>query len=407
MVAVLEVGGELKAENNGKTASPKINVAANLLYDERTLDWPAGRDGTCSSIRHYDRADAVITAGDQTIKPSLRPQRRLIGVAADAASPTLFSPQGNLTRDELDLVDVLGNSLVVDRLLPGGPVRQRERWSHSDAVVAALLGLDSVRGNTVASTLAQVDKTSALVEMSGKVEGVDGGGAARIEVKAKYRFNLASKRIDWLGLLVHEDRSASAVNQGFDVVARLRLQVQPLAESDDLTDEALAKLPREPDDALVRLVFEPAGGGWRFSHDRRWYARGSEDDAGSLCYVDGGELVAQCNVAPLAPVAPGKQATLEQFQDDVRKALGKDFKEFVSAGQRANEKDYRVLRVVARGEVSEVPVQWHYYLVADQHGRQVAFTFTVEGRLVERLGNADGDLVRSFQFTDHDVAANP
>jgi hypothetical protein len=56
--------------------------------------------------------------------------------------------------------------------------------------------------------------------------------------------------------------------------------------------------------------------------------------------------------------------------------------------------------VVAQGEVSQVPICWHYYLVADEHGRQVALAFTVEQKLLERFGKADEELIRSFGFAD-------
>jgi len=407
VAVVLEVGGEIKTTEEGKLERSKISVQANLVYDERTLQWSDAPTGRCRSIRHYDEAKATIKIESDTLKPALRPERRLIGVTLDGTTPTLFSPQGNLTRDELDLVEMLGDSLLVDRLLPEQPVRQGDHWTHSDALAQALLGLDAVRSNTLTSTLAQLDGKSALIEMTGHVEGAFGGVSTVIDVKAKYRFVLASKRIDWLGLLVRENRDVGHVAHGVDVVARLRMQVRPMAKSDHLTDAALAQTPREPSDALVRLVFEPAAGGWRFLHDRRWFVMANQHDIGSLRYVDRGELIAQCNVAPLAPVAPGKQITLEKFQADVEKALGDGFGEFVSASQRPNEKDYRIIKVVARGEVSKLPLQWHYYLVADKHGRQVVFTFTVEGPLVERFGNADDELVQSFEFVEHEVAMTP
>ena len=87
--------------------------------------------------------------------------------------------------------------------------------------------------------------------------------------------------------------------------------------------------------------------------------------------------------------------------------MGKQFGQFVNASQRASEKNYRVLHVVAEGLVSELPIQWHYYLIANEQGEQVVFTFTVEESLAERLGQSDRNLVGSFTFLDESVARRP
>jgi hypothetical protein len=270
----------------------------------------------------------------------------------------------------------------------------------------AAFGLERLAKNTVRSKLEKVDDDSAMITMSGRIEGATGGVTTRTEVKGKYRFNRKTKRIDWFAVLVHEDRDVGHIAPGLDVVARLRMQIvtEPDKTAEQLTDEALADLPREPNDDLTRLVYEPEDGAWRFEHDRRWFLTGGDRRIAFLRFVDQGDFIAQCNVAEVDQVKPGKQATLEQFQEDIKAALGKDFGEFVSAGQRANEQDYRVLNVVVRGTTSGLPIEWHYYLVADKHGRQVTFTFTVEGPLVDRLGDLDKKIVASLRFAAPEVA---
>jgi hypothetical protein len=402
--AVLEVGGEAKYTKEGQIERPKMSVVANLLYDERTLEIPTTSAGCYRSLRFYDRADAVIKVADDGLKPALREERRLIGVKVDGSKATLFSPRGSLSRDELDLVDVLGNSLLVDGFLPERPVAKGESWTHRNSLVAAMLGLDELKTSDVRSTLGEVNDSSALIDMAGRVEGAVDGVTTRIEIKAKYRFNRKTGRIDWFGLLVREDRDVGHVAQGLDVVARLKIQIEPRERSERLADAAIEGLDLEPTDAATRLTCESAEGGWRFAHDRRWYLVTSQRDLTVLRMIDRGELVAQCNIAPLPRVETGKQATLEQFQNDVKEALGKEFGQFVKASQRADEKKHRVLHVVAQGVVSELPIQWHYYLIANEQGEQIVFTFTVEASLAERLGQSDRDVVDSFTFLDRDVA---
>jgi hypothetical protein len=241
--------------------------------------------------------------------------------------------------------------------------------------------------------------------MSGRIEGAISGVTTRIDVKGKYRFNRKTQRIDWFGLLVREDRDVGHVGPGVDAVARLRMQIEPRNRSEQLSAEALKNLPLRPSDKLTELVYVPQRGGWRFLHDRRWFSTGKDRQLGFLRFIEQGDFVAQCNVAAIEQVEPGKQATLEQFQQDIKQALGDDFGGFVSAGQKANERDYRVLRVVARGTVSGLPIEWHYYLVADKHGRQITFAFTVEGPLAKRLGELDRQIVASLRFDPPKIAA--
>ncbi|NLE37012.1 MAG: hypothetical protein GX621_03210 [Pirellulaceae bacterium] len=403
VATVLEVQGVLKSPQENKVEQSKIDVKATVLYDERTLDVSKGATGSLRSMRHYDRAEAKITLPKKEYAPTLRPERRLIGVEVGDDEVTLFSPRGQLNRDELDLVDLLAGSLILDRLLPERPVAINEPWTYSNETMKAVFGLDRIASQTVKANLTTIDAKSAMIEMAGRIEGTVNGVKTRLDIKGKCRFDRKTRRIDWFGLLVKEDRDIGPAAPGFDVVARLQVQILPRNESKSLSNAALAGLPLRSNEALVRLIHEPREGGWRFEHDRRWFPTGGDDRFSYLRLIDQGDFVAQCNVVTLKQVEPGKQATLEQFQRDIKESLGDNFGEFVSASERANDQDYRVIRVVARGEVEKLPIVWHCYLIAEQSGRQVAFTFTTEGTLVERLGEMDQQMIASFRFDRPEV----
>ena len=67
--------------------------------------------------------------------------------------------------------------------------------------------------------------------------------------------------------------------------------------------------------------------------------------------IDQGVLAGQCNIASLPERDPDKLVSLEEFQEDVRQALGKSFGAFVEAKQIGRWAGHRVLRVVAQGVV--------------------------------------------------------
>jgi hypothetical protein len=114
--------------------------------------------------------------------------------------------------------------------------------------------------------------------------------------------------------------------------------------------------------------------------------------------VDRGDLVAQCTLTALPPKSAGRQPSLEQFQKDVTFSLGKNFGELVSSREWQNAAGHYCYELVARGVVEEVPVEWHYYLVAPESGHRVSAAVTIEKTMVERLAGADRDLVESLEL---------
>ena len=114
--------------------------------------------------------------------------------------------------------------------------------------------------------------------------------------------------------------------------------------------------------------------------------------------VDGGDLVAQCTLTELPPKSAGRQTSLEQFQKDVTYSLGKSFGELVSTRQWQNPAGLYCYEVVVRGLVEELPVEWHYYLVAPESGHRVSVAVTIEKPMLERVANADRELVESLQL---------
>ena len=228
----MDMGGDLKipsAKPKDGTAiqRQKTSVQASLHYDERTLEYASADAGPWRSIRCYQKAAAAIQVDNDREQHTLRDQRTTIGVLIAPPHVNLYSPAGPLTRNELELVDLFGNSLLLDRLLPEKAVGVGESWKHSTNLVTALLGLDVVAQNDLQSTLVSVAQGTARVEINGHVEGAIEGVSTSIEVKAKYRFQLDTGRITWFGILVKEDRSIGHVGPGLEVTARVQMTITP------------------------------------------------------------------------------------------------------------------------------------------------------------------------------------
>jgi hypothetical protein len=404
VTAQLEVGGDLKLVSEGKVKPVPMSVVAHLAYDELLFTAEA-KGEHLSSLRYYERAEATIKIEQGGAKPSLRETHRLIGADWGSAGITLFSPQGPLKRDELDLLMLPANSLLLDALLPAEPVSIGGTWKHSEPLLAALLDLDAVSTSDVQSTLKNVQpQRSATLELAGKLEGAIHGVSTKIELKGRYTYDFARKRITNLVLLVNEDRSIGHVATGLDVTSKITLSISPLTHSEQLSLDKVEQVTFEADPARNPLLHESIAGGYRMFLDRRWHSVHDEAKLLTLRFVDRGDLLAQCNIAPLEKASPGQRVSLQKFQADIREALKDSYGQFLRASEGTDSRGRTIYSVIANGRVSDLPIQWNYYLVADREGHQVAFAFTLEEGLVERFGDTDRKLVGSLEFFDPPVA---
>ncbi len=401
---MLQVGGEATLAADGKKTSLPMSVVANLNYDEKLLAVASSATSPRRSLRYYDEANVAIKIDRGGQKPLLRESRRLISAQADAGSVTLFSPSGPLMRDELDILELPASSLIVNNLLPREPVAVGGSWSHDDKMMASLLGLDAASAVRVTSRLVDVVGGTAKIVLEGSLKGAIVGVGTEIELKAKYDFDLKTKHIHWFALLVKEHRAIGHVGPGLDVVAKLIMKVTPITESVHLSPE-ICKSVAESTDGLTALEFESTAGNFRFDYDRRWYITSEERNVAILRFVDRGELVAQCNISPLADVQ--KQLTLANFQQEIQRSLADHFGQFLEATEDTGEAGYNVYRVVAAGKVAELPIQWIYYLLTSPEGQRVTLAFTMESNLAERFAAADRELVGSLRFTKPPVAGVP
>ncbi len=114
--------------------------------------------------------------------------------------------------------------------------------------------------------------------------------------------------------------------------------------------------------------------------------------------IDRGDLIAQCNVSPLADRSAEKPLSLAQYRHDVEHALGERFDRILTVAEWTDDHGQLVYRVVAHGEVEKLPIEWRYYLIAHPSGSRTAIVFTVEAPLAERFDDADRQLVDTLQI---------
>lgn len=394
----LEAGGKLRvteSEEAEEAEELEMQVESAFVYDEMFL---AIDPTAAQSLRYYTRAEAKLQINDKLVEPTLRDEVRLIATDANESAATSFSPAAPLNRDELDLVTLPANTLLLDRLLPSEEVALRQTWSHDNRLMAALLGLDTVGASNAASVLTEITEEAAKCQLAGTVNGALTGVATEMQIKAKYTYDRKLGRITWFAMALQEIRGPGYVNSGIDATAKLQIKITPIETSQHLTAERLAGVDAAATPENTQLLVAPQHDAFRLISDRRWHSVSESPGHVALRLIDRGELLAQCNVRVPAKVAPQALPSLSQFQDEIRKALGDKFTQFVRAAETGEPGGLKAYRVAAHGAVSDLPIEWRYYLLMAPDGGQVSLAFTVEQALAERLAEADQELVAGVQI---------
>jgi hypothetical protein len=402
--AQLEVTGTLRTKADGQEKQHSLSVSALMEYGEHRLS--ASGDGR-SSLRYYDKAEAKIRIDQGEHQPKLAAGRRLAAVYVTAEKARLFCPGGHLTRDELDLIDIPGNSAVLPLLLPRKEVQVSDKWPAPADALAMLLGIDAVSSTDVQCTLTEVTAPQigsgrlAKVQFAGHVDGSAGGVATEIALKGNFDYDMKARRVARLDMQIEEDRAIGHVGPGLKVNCRVQLVAHPLKNSPQLMDDRTIRLARSPDPEALLLAYESADG-YRLLHSRQWHVVDQRENVTALRLIEGGELLAQCNIAPAKkdgskPDQAGPQ-TLMAYQQEVKKALDKRFRKQLLAKETKTKTGLEAFIVVAEGEAQDVPVRWVYYLLTHASGKQVGLAFTLEPKHVERFGAAAEELVNTLRI---------
>lgn len=395
---VLEVRGELRMNPDGTQVTQLPLLVTGRLQYEEISESGVKRDIWAKSARYYETAKAEIRIDGKTLTSELGQDRRSVFVQSGSDETHFFTAGALLTRDELELVDVQGNSHLLQFLLPGKPAALGEVFTIDDDKLARVLGLDLLTKNEMQCRLVNVEEKIAMFEAAGAVIGAVGGIHSELEITAKYNFDRQRRRISWFAAHIKETRAIGHAEPGFEVEARLRLATLPLERPKHLTNDQLAALRTVDEPTRSSLVFKPASGTYQILHDTRWRAMLDRHDVSILRLVDRGDLIAQCNISELPKRKQDERLSLAEFQRDVQKSLGDNFEQLLEASEYSAANGNRILRAVASGTASGLPIQWIYYHIGNDAGASVALAFTLEEKLVERLAEADRQIVESLEF---------
>lgn len=349
-----------------------------------------------------DEMKITVDGQQQTSKLNLG--KPIFAVDIHDARVAYFRPGDLLTREEKDLLDQQGNTLLLDFLLPGRDVKLGESWQQQADIMGMLLQLDMVFQLKVTTKLTEVKGGTAVLDTEGWVEGSSDGTASKMEIKGKTYFHLASGRITWNGLIIRETRSAGHIAPGMEVTARLQYTIKPVTESSRLTESVISGITFDASQSEF-LRCEDPGGVWQCEMDARWFAMSYNQRLATFRMVDKGVLIAQATILTSARESSPVDITMDAFMQEIRQSVRGTIDEVVDSTKTEAEDGTRIYRVEINGQVEDLPLKWIYYQIytpgtpdRSVRAKQVTMVFTVEDKLQEEYRQADEHIIQTFMW---------
>lgn len=375
----------------GSASIDHVDAAADQL----------GKGGSLRAVRHVVQAASAINGEVRLMSSLIRPEVRLL--VAERRDPggsvVVVSPAGPLTWYELELVQGLGDPLILGDLLPDRPVKVGDRWRVRDAAAQALSEYDSLTSNKLEATLESADAPKARIRLKGQIQGSARGGVGKMSCEGFLTFDLQAALVDHLDLNRVESRQAGPVEAGLDIKSTLTVTRQAAEPPPELSDAALGGIPLEitPERELLRLI-TPSGKA-AVLHDRHWHMFWEDPKLIVLKRLSGGQVIAQCNlmVGPNAGKARHQDPT--QFRDDIRRALKQRFVRFLGAGEiDGNPAGGFRYKVGIQGREGKLGIIWYYFLIASPEGEQLLATYTLAEDHMQVFGEQDLLMIGSLQW---------
>lgn len=380
-----------------KPAGLKLNVDGKFSFLERRL--PAGGQDADAfrSLRRYQLAEAEITIDGQKTINQLPGNARQIVAEGTSTGIRVWSPDTRMSYLAVELLRSPGDSLALAALLPKTEVDHGTEWEPPYWTLPMLTGIEAVSKSTLKCSVSKIDGQYAVIQIAGRVEGATLGAFANIEIDGQIAWDRKAGHIRQAKITQREKRTVGAVSPGMDVTATIYVDRQLSGVKGGLTDEAVDAIPISPEAEQLALAFQCP---WNltFAVDRDWHVFHQTKDVAVLRYIRNGSLIAQCNVSPVPQAAAGSHTSEPQFQSDIQTALGSQFRQIEKAEEIPTTDGRWLYRVTVTGVARNVPMHWFYYLCAAPDGRQVAFVYAVESKLVEQFGGQDIAQVRGLQF---------
>jgi hypothetical protein len=395
----MKLSGEMRLRKETKILPLKLEAAAIHEYPERIMVVAPG-GVVQKTARVYEKAKATITVGTESSERTLRSDRRLFVSQRYRDQGLVYSPNGALTREELDLTALHFDSAAVTGVLAGKEVSVGDTWKVPASVVQALCNFEGLTEHTLTGKLDSVSADTATFSLTGTATGIDLGAIARVKIEAVGQFDLKAKRLVSLEWKQKDERDQGPVSPAEVLEMTTTLKRQSIEQPTALSDVALVSVPTDwdPPTPMTQLDYRDPQGRYSFLYAREWHITAQPKDHLVMRYMDRGDFVAQVTLTPWKKVEKGQHMKPEEFKQAMNNMTGWEPDKELQAGEVPAENGRWIYRFSASGQLDGVAVVQNFYLVATAEGEQMIIVFTMTPKQVDRLGAKDLALVGSVEI---------
>jgi hypothetical protein len=394
----MKLSGEMRFAREGKVVAVPLSATASHTFAERVL--VLGKAGLVEkAARVYDSARASIRAGEDRSERNLRPARKLIVAQRHKDQKLVYSPQGALSRAELEVVGEHLDTLVLGAIVASRPFKTGETWKLDNAVAQALCALEGITKHDLTARLGAADKGTAAFTIRGSAEGVENGALVKLQVEARGEFDLKAKRLTSLEWKQKDDRDQGPVSPKMTAQSTVTMKRQAIAQPASLADAALVSVPEgfTPPAPMVQVEYRDPKGRFAFLHGRDWQVVSATDEHTVLRCLDRGDFVAQLTVTPWSKAKKGEHLSAEAFKTAMNNTSGWRPEKELQSGVVPADDGRWIYRYSVVGQLEGVGVLQNFFLVAGPGGEQVVLAFTLTPKQADKLGARDLSLAGSLE----------
>ncbi len=407
--AVLEINGEirLKSQTNDATSKSGKMIAAKTapIKAESTVDFDeqfetSNRLTDCRSYQYYHESGSEIQIDRHITKTKLRDQCRDVLRVGTEQGIVAASPNSPLFAAERDLIEGPINTMFLDQLLTEKEVNIADKWSIDSNTACRLLNLDAIQSGKLVMCLVGVEQDKAQLELEGTLSASVRQVPTTLKIEGKAQLDRKGGFISWFAVHITETREISEAEPGFQIAAQLRILRSPIEAI--TTGETLTTMSDRlgPIESASLFQFQSDLGYYRFVADRKWSTYRDSGEEATVRFVVNNRVITQCNITNMIDYEPGRQLSLDGFQADVKNSIGKALTEVVEASERLSSSKLRLLRVVSRGGIQGVNIQWIHYHISNDDGRRVVLAFTLNEANLDTFGAEDSQIADSFELVN-------
>ena len=409
-VAVTTTGSVFTSGGKDKSQKLPIEAEAKFRFRERRLP-SGGRDAQAlRAAREFEVAHLETNISGRKSEQSLLAANKIIVASGAETGVWVYCPHGLLSRETMDLLELPGEPLALQALLPTEAVEVGGKWTPNPWAVQMLATVEAVQKSEMTCELVSVKGDTATIQLEGSILGQRYGANTEAQVTGTLTFDLKSQLISTAKLTYAIKANIGTVSPGIDARVETVVTRQITPKTGELTNALLESLPVSPPRGVEMLAFDATPWKSQLLHDRGWHLFQAVLDGPKQVVIfrlmESGSLICQSNVAQIPAASPGKHASLDQFEADIKNSLGQRFKTLHPRERIPTDNGQIIYRLVAEGSTVltsdkgavEVPMQWNYYLLAAPSGQQLSFVFAIEPQLVEQLGDRDVEMVKSVRF---------